>query len=601
MNILITGGTGFIGSRLALKCLDQNHHVRILGQANTPAEADNQRLLQSRGAEMVMGSVTDKDKVEAAVKDMDVVFHLAAAQHEANVPDQHFRDVNVTGTQNMLDASVAAGVKRFVHGSTIGVYGSAMNGEINENTPLNPDNIYGITKCEGETLARSYLDRLPVVIVRISETYGPGDRRLLKLFKTISKNMFFMMGDGKNLHHLIYVDDLLDGLMLCATHEQAVGQTFVLAGKEPITTTEMVQTIADELQAKTLPFRVPLTLLYPAATVVEAIAKPLGIQPPIHRRRLDFFRKTFVFSHQQAAKLLGFAPRYSFREGVHETAKWYTEMGLLKGKNGMSTNYDKLYEGIEVPPVPPPTIPLTARIEPFDSFWEGPEDIEKGYRTFGLFYRENYLKYIPPDKDANILVVSCGPGYFVNVLMEEGYKNVLGLDSDPKKIRPALRRNLNCRAEHAVDFLANTTDTFDVIICEQELNHLTKDEIVMFLKLCWDRMPAEGTLVVHGLNGANPMTGAEALAQNFDHFNTFTEYTLRQILGYCGFGDTQIIPLNLYVFKGNPFNYVAKAVSDFYTLWFRITFKLYGKFNRVFTKKIGAVCKKKLTPQSLHG
>jgi hypothetical protein len=97
------------------------------------------------------------------------------------------------------------------------------------------------------------------------------------------------------------------------------------------------------------------------------------------------------------------------------------------------------------------------------------------------------------------------------------------------------------------------------------------------------------------------MTGAEALAQNFDHFNTFTEYTLRQILGYCGFGDTQIIPLNLYVFKGNPFNYVAKAVSDFYTLWFRITFKLYGKFNRVFTKKIGAVCKKKLTPQSLHG
>jgi nucleoside-diphosphate-sugar epimerase/SAM-dependent methyltransferase len=600
MNVLITGGTGFIGSRLALRYLDQNDRVRVLGQINTPAEADNQRLLESHGAELVLGSVTDKDKVRTAVTGIDVVFHLAAAQHEANVPDQHFRDVNVTGTENMLEASAAAGVKRFVHGSTIGVYGSAMNGEINENTPLRPDNIYGITKCEGEALARSYQDRLPVVIVRISETYGPGDRRLLKLFKTIQKNVFFMMGDGKNLHHLIYVDDLLDGLMLCATHEQAVGQTFVLAGKQSVTTSEMVQTIAEELHAKTLPFHVPLTLLYPAATLVEAVAKPLGIQPPIHRRRLDFFKKTFVFSHHQASKLLGFAPSHSFRDGVRKTAKWYTQMGLLSQTNGygsMAVDDDST----PLPSVPPPTIKLTARIEPFDSFWEGPEDIEKGYRTFGLFYRDNYLKYIPPEKDANILVVSCGPGYFVNVLVEEGYRNVLGLDSDARKIRAALKKNLNCRAEHAVDFLASTTETFDVIICEQELNHLTKDEIVMFLKLCWDRMPAEGTLVVHGLNGANPMTGAEALAQNFDHFNTFTEYTLRQVLGYCGFGETQILPLNLYVFTSNPFNYVAKAVADLYTLWFRLTFKLYGKFNRVFTKKIGAVCKKKLTPQSVHG
>jgi 2-polyprenyl-3-methyl-5-hydroxy-6-metoxy-1,4-benzoquinol methylase len=418
-----------------------------------------------------------------------------------------------------------------------------------------------------------------------------------------------MIGDGNNLHHLIYVDDLLHGLMLCATHEQANGQIFVLAGKEPVTTRDMVQSIANELRAKTLPFRVPLSLMYPAATMVEAVAKPLKIQPPLHRRRLDFFKKTFVFSHEQASQLLDFAPRYNFVDGVRETARWYTEMGLLQQTNGK----DKMASNTHVigpqnnlvmahePVLPPPAIELTAKIEPFDSFWEGPEDIEKGYHTFGLFYRDNYLKYIPPDKDAHILVVSCGPGYFVNVLVEEGYTDVLGLDSDPRKIRAARQKNLNCRAEYAIDFLASTAETFDVIICEQELNHLTKDEIVMFLKLCWERMPADGTLVVHALNGANPMTGAEALAQNFDHFNTFTEYTMRQVLGYCGFGDIDILPLNLYVFTRNPLNAVAKAIAALYTLWFRVTFKLYGKFNRVFTKKIGAVGRKKLTPQSLHG
>jgi SAM-dependent methyltransferase len=235
---------------------------------------------------------------------------------------------------------------------------------------------------------------------------------------------------------------------------------------------------------------------------------------------------------------------------------------------------------------------LTAKIEPFDSFWEAPEDIEKGYSSFSKFYRGNYLKYINTNKQSRILIISCGPGYFVNLLTEEGYTNVLGIDSFPEKVKYAQQRNLNCRVEEAFPFLEHNKEPYDVIFCEQELNHLTKEEILSFLKLCRDNLHENGVLIVHGLNGANPLTGAEALAQNFDHYNTFTEYTLRQILQYSNFEGIKIIPLNLYVFYLNPLNYILIAVDSLYTLFFRFSFMLYGKSNRIFTKKIAAVCRK---------
>jgi SAM-dependent methyltransferase len=235
---------------------------------------------------------------------------------------------------------------------------------------------------------------------------------------------------------------------------------------------------------------------------------------------------------------------------------------------------------------------MTAKIEPFDSFWEGPENVEKGYKPFYQFYKCNYLRFFPTNKQARILVISCGPGYLVNLLVDQLYTNVLGIDSDPDKIRYAVQRNLPCRAERAVLHLQRAQDVYDVIFCEQELNHMTKEEMLLFLCLCRKALKKDGRLIVHGLNGANPITGAEALAQNFDHYNTFTEYTLRQVLGYCGFGQITVIPLNLYVFYKNPLNYVLIALDKLYSLFFTFSFMLYGKNNRVWTKKLGAVCRK---------
>ena len=150
---------------------------------------------------------------------------------------------------------------------------------------------------------------LPVVIIRIPETYGPGDRRLLKLFKAIRKGVFIMIGDGKNLHHLIYIDDLIDAFSLAAENPDAIGNIFVVAGEEPVTTNEMVAVIAARMGTRIPGYRVPLSALLFLAYVMEKTCQPFGIKPPIYRRRMDFFRKNFAFSQEKAKKILGFQPK----------------------------------------------------------------------------------------------------------------------------------------------------------------------------------------------------------------------------------------------------------------------------------------------------
>lgn len=329
MRVLITGGTGFIGSRLALRCLQRGDSVTLLGQVNNPAETENRRVLEERGAKVILVSVTNRDGVFEALEGIECVYHLAAAQHEANVPDQHFWNVNVTGTKNVIEGSVQTGVKKIVYGSTIGVYGDSLDGRIDEASPLQPNNVYGVTKREAEKLVLSFQEILPVVIIRISETYGPGDHRLLKLFKAIKKGIFFVLGNGKNLHHLIHIDDLIDGLFLASTVKEAQGKAFVLAGKDVLTTREMAEVVADQLGKKLPRVQIPLFPFLLLASILECTLRPLGIQPPLHKRRMDFFKKSFSFSQEQSKAVLGFVPKISFREGVADTAKWYEEMGYL--------------------------------------------------------------------------------------------------------------------------------------------------------------------------------------------------------------------------------------------------------------------------------
>jgi SAM-dependent methyltransferase len=235
---------------------------------------------------------------------------------------------------------------------------------------------------------------------------------------------------------------------------------------------------------------------------------------------------------------------------------------------------------------------LSARLEPFDSYWQAPKDIEAGYSSFAAYYRANYLPHLPADRAARILVISCGPGYLLSVLAKAGYQSVVGIDSDPAKIEHARRRGLPCEVAQAFAYLEHSRGEFDVIIPEQELNHLTHAETIEFLQLCHAALRPGGRVVVYAMNGANPLVGAENLAHNIDHFYLVTEYSLTQLLQLGGFSRVRPFALKLYVFWKNPLNYVGLAVTTVLELGMRIIFALYGKKVRVLSKKVAAVALK---------
>jgi SAM-dependent methyltransferase len=231
---------------------------------------------------------------------------------------------------------------------------------------------------------------------------------------------------------------------------------------------------------------------------------------------------------------------------------------------------------------------LAARLEPFDSYWQAPKDVEKGYQSFAAYYRANYLPHLPQDRNTSILVVSCGPGYLVHMLREQGYRNIAGIDSDPTKIEHARRRGLPCDTARAFEFLDGRVAAYDVIVPEQELNHLTLDETLDFLRLCRVALRPGGQVVVYAMNGANPLVGSENLSHNIDHFYNLTEYSLQQVLELAGFRDVRVFALKLYVFWMNPLNYVGLAVTSVLELLLRGVFVLYGKKVRVLSKKLAA-------------
>jgi SAM-dependent methyltransferase len=232
---------------------------------------------------------------------------------------------------------------------------------------------------------------------------------------------------------------------------------------------------------------------------------------------------------------------------------------------------------------------LSARLEPFDSYWQAPDDIESGYGKFAAYYRANYLPHLPEDRHARILIISCGPGYLAEVMKQEGYDNMVGIDSDPAKIEFARKRDLPCKVARAFEYLQESDELYDVIIPEQELNHLTMAETIPFLKLARSRLKPNGRIIAYAMSGANPLVGSENLAHNIDHFYTLTEYSFNQILEMTGFRNINVQPLKIYVFWKNPANYVGLAVTWFMEAVMRIIFVLYGKKVKVLSKKLMAI------------
>jgi nucleoside-diphosphate-sugar epimerase len=324
--VLVTGGTGFTGSHLVRALLEGGDAVRVLARNGARARAQF-----PHDVDVVQGDVTDRPAVADAARGREVVYHLAAAFREPGIRESRYRAVHVDGTRNLLEAARAEGVQRFVHVSTVGVHSHIANPPADESWPHSPGDVYQETKSEGEQLALAFQREhdFPLAVVRPAGIYGPGDLRLLKLFRSIAHRRFVMIGDGRTLFHMVHVRDLVAGIRLAATRPEAVGQAFIIAGEEFCTLQELTARVAEATGVPAPRLHVPVWPFFAAGAVCEAICLPLGIAPPIYRRRVAFFTKNRAFRIDKARRLLGYRPRVPLDDGLRETAAWYREHGHL--------------------------------------------------------------------------------------------------------------------------------------------------------------------------------------------------------------------------------------------------------------------------------
>jgi nucleoside-diphosphate-sugar epimerase len=283
----------------------------------------------------VYGDLRDQDSLERVVQqhpDIDTVFHMAGVITPVSKGEQIYWDSNYAGTQHVLDACKKLPLKAFINCSSVGVIGPLPEIPANEETRCAPDSSYGESKYKAELLALEYHRKfgMPVAVVRPAWCYGPGDRRTYKFFRMVAKGKFFLIGDGQTRLHPVYVDDVVRGVIACAEHiADTIGEVFIVAGPESVSLKYLAATAAAAAKSSLLPLKVPANVAKFGATLCEACCKPFGIEPPIHRRRLDFFFRDQSFDSSKIARAIGFEPHTDVASGVTRAIQWYQEHGWL--------------------------------------------------------------------------------------------------------------------------------------------------------------------------------------------------------------------------------------------------------------------------------
>jgi len=330
MNILVTGATGFVGRHLVRHLVARGHRLWILSRHGASGRTEHNGQVT-----VVTGDVTDPVAMGDAVQGMDAVYHLAALRHLWGVPETVYRQVNVIGTQHLLDAAAESGVRRFVYCSSVGVARYPGNTQADERLPYTrptSQRFYHATKAEAERLVleRARSGRLPAVVVRPVITYGPGDEdgMVTRLIKLLAHKRFLLLGRGENHVDLVYIDDLVAG-MEAVLHRGSVGRVYIFSGVAPIPMRTLVEKVCALLDRPMPRGYVPVGLAMGVGWGMEMLYRllagrliPAGNAPFVTRDKVATLTVDRGFSHQRAAQELGYRPIVGYDEGLQRTVAW---------------------------------------------------------------------------------------------------------------------------------------------------------------------------------------------------------------------------------------------------------------------------------------
>ncbi len=327
MKVLITGATGLLGGHLIKELQERGEEIRAL-----VLPVENADRLTKQGVEVVRGDVTDASTLPPAVKNVDLVFHLAGMMGVWR-PLSDYRLVNVTGSANLYKAAQAAGVRRFVHTSSHTVYGLGYGRFLTENDALRPDpDPYSITKAEGDRLMRRLMinSEVETVILRPGTFFGPGDRlHFGRMAQKVRDGKGLIIGRGDNALPFCYVTDVVQGFLLAAYHENAPGNVYNITNDQPLTQQEMFNAIADAVGGKRPTLHLPYLPIYYGSIVAEkVVARVTRTKPIVTQLGAMMFGSDNRHSIEKARRELGFEPKVSLREGIKLAAAWFNVGGM---------------------------------------------------------------------------------------------------------------------------------------------------------------------------------------------------------------------------------------------------------------------------------
>ena len=320
--VFLTGGTGFVGSHLAERLLSVGcREVRCLVRTD-------EKWLSGLNVKVVRGTLADSAVLEAAMKDVTHVFHVAALTRARDWND--FYEANVLGTDRLIRlARKSSTLKRIVLTSSLAAIGEAPGAVANESTPFNPVSQYGRSKAEMEQVAAGH--DFPITILRPPAVYGPRETDIFTFFKTLSSGLCPVVGSAKTTAlSLVHVDDLVTGMIQAAFHPEAEGKTFFLGGEQDYSWGEIRDAAKTALNRNVLTLPIPPALVPAIGNVAETIGNIFGFYPPLNKEKArEIVRATLRCDSSLAQSTFGYAPEKDLGTGITETISWYRERKWL--------------------------------------------------------------------------------------------------------------------------------------------------------------------------------------------------------------------------------------------------------------------------------